>query len=47
MAGGKRVDLTVTPFGSLTAAARKNVEAEAAEVARARGVPDATVTIGS
>jgi hypothetical protein len=46
MAGGKRVDLTVTPFGSLKAAARKKVEAEAAEVARARGVPDATVTVG-
>jgi hypothetical protein len=45
MAGGKRVDLTVTPFGTLAAAKRKAVEAEAAEVARARGVPDATVTI--
>jgi hypothetical protein len=44
MAGGKRVDLTVTPFGSLKAATRKAVEAEAAEVARARNVPDATVT---
>jgi Winged helix DNA-binding domain len=46
IAGGKRVDLTVTPFGSLKAATRKAVEAEAAEVARARGVPDATVTVG-
>jgi hypothetical protein len=46
MAGGKRVDLTVTPFASLKAATRKAVEAESAEVARARGVPDATVTIG-
>jgi hypothetical protein len=45
MAGGKRVDLTVTPFGSLKAATRKVVEAEAAEVARARNVPDATVTV--
>ncbi|AGZ39068.1 DNA glycosylase AlkZ-like family protein [Actinoplanes friuliensis] len=44
IAGKKRVDLTVTPFGSLTAKARKSVEAEAAAVARARGVPDATVT---
>jgi hypothetical protein len=46
MAGGKRVDLTVTPFGSLRAATRKAVEAEAAEVARARGVAGATVTAG-
>jgi hypothetical protein len=44
LAGKKRVDLTVTPFGSLTAKARKTVEAEAATVARAREVPDATVT---
>ena len=44
MAGKKRVDLTMTPFGSLTAAARKSVAAEAAAVARAREVPDATVT---
>jgi hypothetical protein len=40
----KRVELTVTPFGSLKGATRKAVESEAAEVARARGVPDATVT---
>jgi DNA glycosylase AlkZ-like len=45
MAGGKRVDLTVTPFGSLTAATRRAVDGEAAEVARARGVADATVTV--
>jgi hypothetical protein len=44
MAGKKRVDLTVTPFGSMPAKARKAVETEAAEVARARGVPDASVT---
>ncbi|GAA2574230.1 crosslink repair DNA glycosylase YcaQ family protein [Winogradskya consettensis] len=43
MAGRKRVDLTVTPFGSLTAPARKAVEAESVEVARAREVPEATV----
>lgn len=43
MAGKKRVDLTVTPFGSLTAKARKTVEAEAATVARAREVPGVTV----
>jgi hypothetical protein len=44
MAGRKRVDLTVTPFGSLTAVARKAIEAEAAQVARGRGVEDATVS---
>jgi hypothetical protein len=44
MAGRKRVDLTVTPFGSLTAGARKAVAGEAATVARAREVPDVTVT---
>jgi hypothetical protein len=43
MAGRKRVDLTVTPFGTLRPESRKAVEAEATEVARARGVPDATV----
>jgi hypothetical protein len=43
MAGRKRVDLTVTPFGSLSAAAVRAVEAEAAVVARAREVADATV----
>nr|BFE76791.1 hypothetical protein GCM10020092_100920 [Actinoplanes digitatis] len=44
MAGRKRVDLTVTPFGSMNAKARKAVEEESAVVARARGVADATVT---
>lgn len=42
-AGRKRVDLTVTPFASLTAKARKAVEAEAAEVARAREVAEVAV----
>ncbi|MEU4239596.1 crosslink repair DNA glycosylase YcaQ family protein [Actinoplanes sp. NPDC026619] len=41
--GRKRVDLTVTSFGSLPATRRKQVEDEAAEVARGRGVPEATV----
>ena len=44
MAGKKRVDLTVTPFGTLTAKARKAVERESAVVARARGAAEATVT---
>jgi len=44
MAGKKRVDLTVTPFGTLSAKARKAVEQESAVVARARGATDATVT---
>jgi hypothetical protein len=44
MAGRKRVDLTVTPFGTLTAKARKAVERESAVVARARGAAEATVT---
>jgi len=46
MAGRKRVDLTVTPFGTLTAKARKAVEQEAEVVARARGAAEATVTFG-
>jgi hypothetical protein len=44
MAGRKRVDLTVAPFGSLTAKARKAIDAEASQVARGRDVPDATVS---
>jgi hypothetical protein len=44
MSGKKRVDLTVTAFGSLPAKSRKAIEAEAAEVARARGADTATVT---
>jgi hypothetical protein len=40
----KRVDLTVTPFGPLTPAQRADIEEESAHVARARGVPSATVT---
>ncbi|GIM95545.1 DNA glycosylase AlkZ-like family protein [Paractinoplanes toevensis] len=43
LAGRKRVDLTVTAFGSLPAPRRKQVEEEAAEVARAREVPEAAV----
>ncbi|GIE96225.1 winged helix DNA-binding domain-containing protein [Paractinoplanes rishiriensis] len=43
-AGRKRVDLTVTAFGSWPAARRKQVEEEAAHVARAREVGEATVT---
>ncbi|OJF11040.1 DNA glycosylase AlkZ-like family protein [Couchioplanes caeruleus] len=46
MSGRKRVDLTVTPFGTLTAKVRKALEAEAAEVARAREVTEATVAFG-
>ena len=46
MSGRKRIDLTVTPFGTMTAKVRKAVDAESAEVARARGVDDATVTYG-
>jgi hypothetical protein len=44
MAGKKRVDLTVTPFGTLSAKVRKAVDAEAGEVARARGVDDASIS---
>ena len=41
---GKRVDLTVTPFGPLARPQRAEIEEECAHVARARGVPSATVT---
>jgi hypothetical protein len=44
MSGRKRVDLTVTTFGPLPASRRKQIEQEAAEVARAREVPEATLT---
>lgn len=44
MSGRKRVDLTVTPFEAMSAEARKAVEAEAGQVARARSADDATVT---
>ncbi|HEX5204086.1 DNA glycosylase AlkZ-like family protein [Paractinoplanes rhizophilus] len=44
MAGRKRVDLSVTSFVPLPATRRKQIEAEAAEVARARAVPEATIT---
>ena len=43
MSGRKRVDLTVTPFGPLSAATRAAVDDEAGQVARARGADDATV----
>jgi winged helix DNA-binding protein len=44
MAGKKRIDLTVTPFGTLSGKARKAVEAEADQVARARDAGESTVT---
>ena len=43
MAGKKRIDLTVTPFGSVSTKVRKAVEAEADQVARARGAAESTV----
>ncbi|MBU2668541.1 winged helix DNA-binding domain-containing protein [Actinoplanes bogorensis] len=43
MSGKKRVDLTITTFGSLSAARRKQVEKESVEVARAREVPEVKV----
>ena len=46
MAGRKRVDLTVTPFGTLNPRSRKAVEEEAEQVARARGAQEATVSYG-
>lgn len=44
MAGGRRVDVTITTFGTLTAKTRRAVEDEAAVVARARRATDAMVT---
>jgi hypothetical protein len=41
---GKRLDVTVTPFGKLAAEQLAEVDAEAARVAAARGVPDVRVT---
>jgi hypothetical protein len=43
LVGRKRVDLTVTPFGPLTPPQRAAIEEESEHVARARGVPSATV----
>jgi hypothetical protein len=45
MSGHKRVDLTVTPFATMTSAQRRLLEEESAQVAGAREVPSATVTI--
>lgn len=42
-AGSRRVDLIVTPFATLAAADRKRIDDEAAHVARAREVDEATV----
>lgn len=44
-AGRRRVDVTVTPFAPLGPAARRDLEAEAAVVAAARDVPEATVSL--
>ncbi|MGK5680670.1 DNA glycosylase AlkZ-like family protein [Actinoplanes sp. URMC 104] len=46
VSGRKRIELTVTTFESLPASRRKQVDQEAAEVARARQVPEATVAFG-
>ncbi|WP_433307324.1 DNA glycosylase AlkZ-like family protein [Actinoplanes sp. CA-030573] len=46
MAGRKRVDLSLTTFVPLPPGRRKEIEAEAAEVARGRGVPEATISFG-
>jgi hypothetical protein len=43
MSGRKRVDLSVTAFGKLTGAQKDLLAEEAAQVARARGVPEAQV----
>jgi winged helix DNA-binding protein len=45
MSGRKRVDLTITPFATMTPTQRKLLDEESAQVARAREVPTATVTI--
>jgi winged helix DNA-binding protein len=45
MAGRRRVDLTVTPFVTLSAAQRARLDDEAAQVARGRGAAEATVTL--
>jgi hypothetical protein len=45
MAGRSRVDLTVTPFETLGAAALRGVEEQAEVVAVARGVPQARVVV--
>jgi hypothetical protein len=43
MTGKKRVDLTITPFGTMSAKSRKALEEEGTQVARARGAADVTV----
>ena len=45
MAGRKRVDITVTPFGKLAARVRTGIDAEAAVVAGARGAAEARITV--
>jgi hypothetical protein len=43
---GKRVEITLTPFGTVPAKSRRAVQEEAAVVARARGAAEATVSYG-
>jgi hypothetical protein len=45
MAGRKRVDITVTPFGKLAARTRAGVDAEAAVVGVARGAAEARIIV--
>lgn len=45
LAGRNRVEVTVTPFGSLAAGTRKALPAEAATVAAARGLDDVALVI--
>ncbi|MBV1941874.1 winged helix DNA-binding domain-containing protein [Streptomyces sp. BV286] len=43
---GRKLDVTVTPFGPLAASVRRALEAEAARVASARGATEARLHIG-
>ncbi|MFF8831264.1 DNA glycosylase AlkZ-like family protein [Streptomyces sp. NPDC015131] len=45
-AAGRRLDVTVTPFGPLSAAVRERLDAEAAVVAAARGATDVRLRVG-
>jgi hypothetical protein len=45
MVAGKRIDVTVSPFGTVPVRARADMQAEADVVAAARGAEEARLTV--